>query len=540
MSYTIKHFLKSDYILFFLIFAVLVWAFFVLPPLSLYSNDEGAKYVQMKNFYLNKSLAIKYPGEKLGLDLSYLLKEQSLFAQREGRLFCTYPPLFTYLSSLFYPLFGDRVTHFLPLLAFFLSLLVLSRILKLLIKKTFLYYFLLLTFLLGSPIFLYSFTFWEHLPAVFGVVCSLYFLVRYFCVKASKLNIFLSAFVLSLASFFRTEIIFLIIAYTISFGLILYIHRKLRDIAALITGAAAPLIVYAIFNFINYQDILGLHILYNSPNFRLSIDKIIISLGVFFVCTALVFISKRDKLDPALKQEIFSFIPVLWLGFEFAVFWRSPIPNLFLAFPAVLLVFFGISNRIEMLKHKDWDFGNLIFGTVVLFVWLVSYFLFNNPDLAARYCLPIIPLIIIFIASEQKRIFIAKSIFGVLLVFFLFSLSYGLHKFKNNIWKYKWYNTERIEFLKKYTHRGDVVIFQNNRFMEHAGPLFFERIYSVSEEPDELAKIFNLLKSKGITHCYYWTFNPDYFSQKGNYKTMRYDFEKKGFPYLYLFKVHIE
>jgi hypothetical protein len=533
-----REFRKNDYILFFGVFIFLVWIFLVLPPLSLYSNDEGAKYVQMKNFYLNKSLAIKYPGEKLGLGLESLLKDQAMFAERGGKMYCTYPPLFTYLSSLFYPFLGDRTTHFLPLLAFFLSLIILSRTLKLLIKDTFLHYLLLFTFLLGSPIFMYAFTFWEHLPAVFAVVCSLYFLVKYFYVKASKLNLFLSVIILSFAALFRTEILFLVLAYIISFGFILYNRGQLREIAFLIIGAMLPLMANLIFNLINYHH-PWIHILYNSPNFQFSIKRSIFLFGIILSCFALVFIYKKDKLDSVLKKEIYSFVPILLLWFVLVVFECSPIIRLFYAFPAALFMFFGFSKRIVGLKNEDMAFGNLLLGTVIFFILLVSYFLYNNPDLSVRYCLPIIPFIIVFIASENKRIFITKSIYGVLIVFFIFSLGYGLHNFKNDIWRYKWFNTKRIEFLKKYTHDGDVVIFQDQRLMEHAGPLFFERIYLVSDELAELTKLFNLLKEKGINYCFLWTIDPNYVSQQWEDKTIRIISRYKFSNCCYLLKVFI-
>jgi hypothetical protein len=257
-------------------------------------------------------------------------------------------------------------------------------------------------------------------------------------------------------------------------------------------------------------------------------------------CIALSFIYKRDKLDSVLKKEIYSFIPILLLWFVLVVFERSPIIHLFIAFPAALFMFFGFSKRIVGLRNEDMAFGNLLFGTIIFFILLVSYFFYNNPDLSVRYCLPIIPFIIIFIASEHKRIFIAKSIYAISIVFFIFSLGYGLYHFKNSIWKYKWYNTQRIEFLKKYTHDGDVVIFQDNRLMEHAGPLFFERIYLIANEPDVLKKLFNVLKSKGISYFYFWTNDPYYFSEKWNYKTICYDFDLPGLDSYYLFKVIID
>ena len=195
-------FSRKDYLIFLLILVGLVWVFVVLPPLALNSNDEGAKYVQMRNFNLYGSLPIQYPGLSLGLQPDDVAKQQEIFIHKDGKLYCTYPPLFTYLSSLFYPLLGDRVTNFLPLLAFFLSVVVLGGTLRLLLRDRSVYYVLLLGFLLASPIFSYAICFWEHVPAVFLVVCSLYFLVRYFRLRPSSANLCLSAAMLSAGVFF--------------------------------------------------------------------------------------------------------------------------------------------------------------------------------------------------------------------------------------------------------------------------------------------------------------------------------------------------
>lgn len=521
----IKKFMQSDFIFFSLIFIILAWIYFILPPLSLYSNDEGVKYIQMKNFYLNKTLEIKYPAQNLGLGTTYSTRDSLIFVERGGKLYSTFPLLFTYISSLFYPLLGDRVTHFLAMLAFFLSLLVLSKTLGLLVKKTRLYYILLFTFLIGSPILMYAFTFWEHLPAVLGVICSLYFLARYFYCQPSKLNIFLSAFILSLACFFRTEIIFLIVAYAIPLGFVLFLRRQIREIFFFIIGIIAPLAVYAVFNLINYQNILGLHILYRLPEYHFFIKKIIISLAAILACAVLALIPQRHKLNLAIQQELYNFIPILCLWFFFtALSGVSFISQFFLEFPAVLLIFWGFAKRMESLKDRNMDFGNIVLAAIILFLWLVLYPLFGNQ---IRFALPVIPLTIVFIASEHKRIFIAKPAKWLFIGFIIFSSGYSLHHLKDDLWRYKWLNTKRIEFLKQYTQEGDAVIFQDEVLMEHAGPLFFNRIYFVASEPDELLKIFNLLKSKGFSHCYFFGSNCDcqkvQFPQQGNYRIMRND-----------------
>lgn len=82
-------FSKKDYLIFLLILVELVWVFIVLPPLALSSNDEGAKYVQMRNFNFYGSLPMQYPGLSLGLQPDDVAKQQKIFMHKDGKLYCT-------------------------------------------------------------------------------------------------------------------------------------------------------------------------------------------------------------------------------------------------------------------------------------------------------------------------------------------------------------------------------------------------------------------------------------------------------------------
>jgi hypothetical protein len=279
-----------EYVLYALVLAGLVWLFFSLPPLGLCSNDEGAKFVQMKNFVLHNRLAIEFPAQKLGFGLQHVLRDQKMFAERMGRVYCTYPPLFPFLSSLLYPLLGDRVTHFLPLLSFFLSFILLSRILRRLRASVLMRCSMLFAFLLGSPILMYWITFWEHLPGVLMATCSLYFVARYLGADGARAagdlrlpastqigrgtNLFLSAFFRGVGALFHTEMLFLVAAYLFALGVNAARQegsaderRKKPWPAA--AGTAIPLLGNVVFNYANYRH-PWVHIAYNSPGFRLS------------------------------------------------------------------------------------------------------------------------------------------------------------------------------------------------------------------------------------------------------------------------------
>ena len=550
-----------EYVLFALVLAGLVWLFFALPPLGLCSNDEGAKFVQMKNFALYHKLAIEFPAQKLGFDVQHVVRNQAMFAERMGRMYCTYPPLFPFLSSLLHPLLGNRVTHFLPLLSFFLSLLLLSRILRRLRTSALMRYSMFFAFLLGSPILMYSITFWEHLAGVLMAMCSLYFVVRYFgregateagdlpvaarTQSGGRANLFLSAFFLGVGALFRTEMLFLVAAYLAALGVNAAgtegsggeRWKKLWPAAA---GAAIPLLGNVVFNYANYGH-PWLHIAYNSPGFRLSGLSVALPAGALLGAVALFAVWRRYRPGPDGRADFLGFLAIVWLWFLFVLHWKSPVTSLFLLFPVTLLVLYGKGNRgaNEPAVSSNPRAGSVVFWTVVAVLSLTSYFMYRNPDVSVRYCLAVVPFVIVFVAAEERRIFSAKPVWVLLAGFLLVSAGFGLKGLKNDVWRFVEYNARRVEFLKQHTASGDVVVFKDDRLMEHAGPLFFERVYLVARDSGELAEIEDRLSSRGVATYYYWT-SDSRFLPTGGASLARYDLETPGLNYYYLFKIGIE
>jgi hypothetical protein len=498
-------FSRKDYLIFLLILAGFVWVFVALPPLALHSNVEGARYVQMRNFSLYGSLPIHYPGLSLGLQYEDVIKQQGIFVQRAEKLYCLYPPLFTYLSSLFYPLLGDRVTNFLPLLAFFLSVLVLAGALRLLLRDKPVYYVLLFGFLLASPIFMYALCFWEGVPAIFCVVCSLYFLVRYFLRGPSVSNLCLSAAIMSAGIFFQPEVILLAICYTGYLSLALCTQKQIKKTCAVLACSAAPIVLYVLFNYRFYGSSLLLHLLYNSLGFHLSIPQVAFALGTLLLCIALTLLTRKGKGAPATKQRIYAFLPVLFIPFVILFSAFSLASSLLLAFPLVLLFFFAISERIENLLSESMSLGNILFVTTAGFLFLLYCFFAGNPETAILAWLPAVPLTIIFIALEEKTIASARPMVALVITLLIFSAGYQAYTLKTRIWNYKQYNAERIQFLRTATKAGDVIICDSQPLMEHGGPLFFERIFVVARNPRELSQSVQLLKDGGVTRAYLWT-----------------------------------
>ncbi len=76
---------------------------------------------------------------------------RGLLEARDGRLYATPPPLFPWVASLFFPVFGERTVDFAPILFVFLSALVLGLILDRVMQRDFLYWLLLAAFLARLP-----------------------------------------------------------------------------------------------------------------------------------------------------------------------------------------------------------------------------------------------------------------------------------------------------------------------------------------------------------------------------------------------------
>ena len=551
MSAGFKRLTRKDYLLFVIVFIVLLGLFIYLPPLSLYSDEEGIDYVQMKNFYLNRSLSISYPGESLGLVPGHITGDQGYLIQKEGRIYCTLQPLLPYLSSLFYPIFGDRVTHFLPFLTFFLSLVVLSMILRLLVREERVYWMLFLGFLLGSPLLFYTFTFWEIIPAISLILLGLYFMVLYFHGHPSRIFLFLGALSIGLTPFFRPEAVLLVLSYGVCAVFVMSMHDRPRDAGVLALGIFIPLLGFMVFNYNIYGDFLGLQFPYRELIAAMSMKKLAVSVGALAGIVALLFLCKRDPVSASRRKEIYAFIPVLLISLILVFYGESPIKNLIFVFPAVLLVFIGFSEKLEEPREKGSIVGTILLGSIILYLCLTALFFSHfRPDY--KFALLLVPLVFVFLASEQGSIFSSRAVRGVFLALSLYSAAHLVLNIHNDLRVYKNYNAARIEFLKQNTTDRDVIIFQWPPAMYHAGPLFFDRIYIVSSgsaggcgdkvirrEEEELLSILSILRDRKVKACYLCTVDPRILTGKKKFRVETAVFSPAGTPQFFLHKIYI-
>lgn len=529
---------KFEFIFFLIIVIFFIFLYFYLPPFGFYSDDEGVKYIQMKSFELNKwkSIEIPYPAKSIDNNFEFLGYERKLI-QKDGKLICTYPPLFTFLSSLVSPYLGDRVIYFLPLLSFFISIIFLKKILNLIMDKNFMYFLLLFTYTFASPVFLYSITFWEHLPAVFLTMISLYYITLYFYKGNNNRNIFLSFLFLTGAIFFRTEVIILSISYGLSFIYFSFIQKKFYEIKIVIIGILIPLLFYSLSSLILYNTPLGLHVRFHLPYKMSHITQVLIFI-IFFLITVFFFLYFYKKKEN--QKFIRSFFPLIWIGYFLLIFNKSVVFPLFIYFPIILflLVDFSEIEKDQIVKEnsKEKILTNIILSTFILFISLMALLFYNNPDLSVRYVLTIIPFVFVFLGIKSNIITSNKSIYFCMIIIILLCLLSTGYTLKSNILKFKYFNHDRVNFVNCNTKDGDIIIFSFNSLIEHIGPLYFKRKILVVSNFDKFKQLLKRFQINNINKWYVFTDKYDtlFFEEEMDIYKSQYKIKKKGNFYKYL------
>ena len=110
--------------------------------------------------------------------------------------------------------------------------------------------------------------------------------------------------------------------------------------------------------------------------------------------------------------------------------------------------------------------------------------------------------------GERKTLFAAPGMTAVLAFFCGVAFVNGMQETREHILKYKDYNAARVAFLEKHTLAGDAIIFQDSGNMEHAGPLFFDRVFLLLKGPEDRERIARMLHARGVAGIYEWTVNP--------------------------------
>jgi hypothetical protein len=483
--------------------AACLMAYLMLPPHGLYADDGGVRYMQMRAFQRNgwRSISIEYPGKAIDPGMQFLGLERKLIV-REDQILSTYPLALPFLSSLLYPLLGDRAVHFFPLLSYLLSLFLVYKTLLLVMKKGPLLHALCLAYSIASPALLYSLTFWDHLPAVLLIWGGLHYAACYFRGPRRAYHLLLSCFFIASSIFFRSEAFVLLTAFSLALVLSLWTAKSWRHLAAAFAGIALPLCAYAALNLILYHTPLGLHPLYNAP--PAPFPWLVSGVCVLFL-GGLLLAYLRSRAHSAERLVLDWSFPLLWVGYLLTLLRYSPIPSLLVEFPLCLLPPFLYVLAHQGDRHTASQLEHILMGTFFAFISLMGLLLYDNPDRSVRYLLPVIPFIILYLGMQSPRFLSNRALRNLGAMLLALSFLTTMFSLPTDILNCKRYNQERAEFLAANTRAGDIVIFSSNPLFEHAAPLYFERIYFVALDLEQLDAILQRAREKGYQKAFFWT-----------------------------------
>jgi len=492
------------------VLTTLAGLFYFLAPPGLYSNEEGVHYVQMRNFALNGSLEIVWPGFDSGFEAKDLAGQGGYFAFRDGRLHAIAPPLFPWVASLFHPVLGERAVEFAPILFVFLSALVLGATLDRVMQRGVLYYLLLAAFLVGSPVFLLAFKFSGQALALFLIVMGLFLLVRHFRAGIrSPGNLAGSAFLMGSSVLVSLDFLFVAVSFFLSAAAVFSIQKRWEDLAAVATGATLALAALVLHESILHGGIPGPYLKKILPFYELSGIRSVLFAGCFIASCALFSASRREGIAPGLRA-VLAVVPVVLLLVTVSLTAaRISVSHLMAVFPAVLFAFYGLPERTDRLMKGEGSLGSILTGTVIL--GLIFGGMIHAPRVAnvLAVWLPLAPFVILLIGAEHRRVFDdSKGMYVVLLFFIGVALLNSLQELQSNRWLYKDFNARRIEFLERHTSSGDAIVFYDSASMEHAGPLFFERVFFVAARPGDQERFIRKLAGRGAGNAYAWTIDP--------------------------------
>lgn len=177
-------------------------------------------------------------------------------------------------------------------------------------------------------------------------------------------------------------------------------------------------------------------------------------------------------------------------------------------FPTLLFIFYGVPARIDRLRKGEDPLEGILAGSVVLCLVFGAAVLQPDSWIVVSAWLPTVPFVVVLLARERKTLFAAPGMTAVLAFFCGVAFVNGMQETREHILKYKDYNAARVAFLEKHTLAGDAIIFQDSGNMEHAGPLFFDRVFLLLKGPEDRERIARMLHARGVAGIYEWTVNP--------------------------------
>ena len=191
-------------------------AWLVLPHDGLFINDNGCKLIQTEGLVRSggTDFSVPWPGKEVDRSLTFRPLGDPFGTVIGDRLFVSFPIPFALLTAVPYRLFGLGGLTLLPFLAGLLLLPAVAALAGLLGADARGTWLAVLGTALGTPIWFYAYTLWEHLPAVCLVTWGLVLLIQARVGQGRRGTVTLAAVLCAAAVWLRDDVVLFALAMT--------------------------------------------------------------------------------------------------------------------------------------------------------------------------------------------------------------------------------------------------------------------------------------------------------------------------------------
>ena len=195
---------------------------------------------------------------------------------------------------------------------------------------------------------------------------------------------------------------------------------------------------------------------------------------------------------------------------------RIDLSDLLTLFPMVFLAFYGIGERLARWSAAGEGSLSLALTMTILFCLAGGAIVtLGGAGPASVFFLPVVPCVVLLLGLERERIFRYRGMYMILAFLVLIGVVNGYAPAKSHSSASN-YNADRVAFIRSNTAAGDVIVFGDHGSMEHAGPLFFDRVFLIAGGEEGLRNILGMLHDRGVAHCHLWTLDRSMVFRFGN------------------------
>jgi hypothetical protein len=179
----------------------------VMPRDGFWIVDEGCRFIQTEGIIRNgyHDLSVPWPGQSLDPDLTFNPLPAPFGFVHDGKILSVFSYPFALVSTFPYRLFGTAGLYLLPLLGGLLTLPAVWLLARRLTTSRLAPPLAMLLVALCTPLWFYSVTFWEHVPALFLTTWAVVLWCRYL-ERRHLPSLLLSALCCGLSVYLRDEL----------------------------------------------------------------------------------------------------------------------------------------------------------------------------------------------------------------------------------------------------------------------------------------------------------------------------------------------